>query len=357
MINRIQRIKDLKKCKRDKTPLSSSSSESDEEGMNYNPGKYMKVDIGSKLCGGKYTVLSKLGYGHFASVWEVEDNKKCKFACKVQKSRKDYKESAEGEIKVLKKLEEEKSNDQITSLLHDFIENRNGSKHICMVFDKMDTDLDSLIDKTEFLSTGESLEIVYNIAKGLKHIHDHKYIHTDIKPENILMSQVDEVLCLKIADFGTATPFDEKDEWTYIQTLPYRAPEVIVGSAYSYNIDVWSTGCLLFECVTGDELFDGDEELDVICAMVETLGKFPQCAIEGTEKKKFFDRKGRVRSADLEPWPLRRVLIEKYNFNQADCDMLTAFMHKLLDYDKKRRISSTDMLEEISRIRILREYS
>jgi len=67
-----------------------------------------------------------------------------------------------------------------------------------------------------------------------------------------------------------------------IQTRQYRAPEVILGIKYSTSVDMWSVGCLAFELLTGDLLFepkDGDsydKDDDHLAQMIEVLGRIPK---------------------------------------------------------------------------------
>lgn len=58
----------------------------------------------------------------------------------------------------------------------------------------------------------------------------------------------------KIVDFGNACWVD-KQFMDDIQTRQYRAPEVIIGSGYSFSVDMWSFACIAFELATGDMLF------------------------------------------------------------------------------------------------------
>ena len=67
---------------------------------------------------------------------------------------------------------------------------------------------------------------------------------------------------MKIADLGAAKVLNPKNLNTpYVVSRYYRAPELILGSnKYDCSIDIWSTGCILFELVTRTPLFPGDAE-------------------------------------------------------------------------------------------------
>ncbi len=87
----------------------------------------------------------------------------------------------------------------------------------------------------------------------LNFLHSTGILHCDIKPENILFD-IDRKR-VKIIDFGNATFYNDLN-FTYIQTRPYRAPELIFGNKYDYSIDIWSLGCLIYELLTFRFLFD-----------------------------------------------------------------------------------------------------
>ena len=75
---------------------------------------------------------------------------------------------------------------------------------------------------------------------------------------------------MKVIDFNTSTTTDS-EFFLYIQTRFYRAPEVILGAYYGTPIDVWSMGCTLVEMVTGQPLFPGENEADMLACIMEVV--------------------------------------------------------------------------------------
>eukprot|EP01083_Nonionella_stella_P263685 895460_1 len=91
-------------------------------------------------------------------------------------------------------------------------------------------------------------------------------IHADIKPENILIKYENnnyDLPNIKIADFGNVILFNTKVKTFNLQTLWYRAPEVLFGNVDSISplIDMWGIGCILYELfsLTGNRLFKCNE--------------------------------------------------------------------------------------------------
>lgn len=103
------------------------------------------------------------------------------------------------------------------------------------------------------------------LLKGIVHCHQRRIIHRDLKPQNLL---VDPTTCkLKLADFGLARAFSVpiRTLTHEIETLWYRAPEVLLGQKeYALGVDMWAIGCIFAELIHQSPLFMGDSEIDQI---------------------------------------------------------------------------------------------
>ncbi|XP_050228562.1 uncharacterized protein LOC126677811 [Mercurialis annua] len=164
-----------------------------------------------------------------------------------------------------------------------------------------------------------------------------------------LMASID--LKCKLVDFGNAC-------WTYkqftndIQTRQYRCPEVILGSKYSTSADLWSFACICFELASGDVLFDPhsgdnfDRDEDHLALMMELLGMMPRkIALGGRYSRDFFNRYGDLRHIRrLRFWPLNKVLMEKYEFNEKDANDLADFLIPILDFVPEKRPTAAQCL-------------
>lgn len=147
-------------------------------------------------------------------------------------------------------------------------------KSLSLVMDYMDMDLSKFIENQKEPPSPYTIKsIMYQILRGLRYMHLRRCIHRDIKPGNILMDN--ETLTVKIADFGLAKPFylPSRNLSIHIQTLWYRAPEVILGdSKYTTAVDIWAVGCILAELVTLQPLFSRKCEIGQLFLIFSVLG-------------------------------------------------------------------------------------
>ena len=84
---------------------SQASSDEEEDPKDYRRGGYHPVKVGDRFSNGRYTVLSKMGWGHFSTVWLNWDSRcALPIALKLQKSAKRYAEAAKDEVELLRQV-------------------------------------------------------------------------------------------------------------------------------------------------------------------------------------------------------------------------------------------------------------
>merc|ERR1719203_450055 len=79
---------------------------------------------------------------------------------------------------------------------------------------------------------------------------------------------------VKVIDFGSCMFLDD-DLTDYVQSRPYRAPEVVLGLPYGQKIDLWSLGCIIAELWTGSVLFQSDSVNALLARIVGIIGPMP----------------------------------------------------------------------------------
>nr|XP_033699699.1 serine/threonine-protein kinase Nek5 isoform X5 [Tursiops truncatus] len=108
------------------------------------------------------------------------------------------------------------------------------------------------------LSEDQILSWFVQISLGLKHIHDRKILHRDIKTQNIFLSK--NGMVAKLGDFGIARVLNNTMELarTCVGTPYYLSPEICQNKPYNNKTDIWSLGCVLYELCTLRHPFEGN---------------------------------------------------------------------------------------------------
>ncbi|XP_013384129.1 SRSF protein kinase 3 isoform X2 [Lingula anatina] len=211
--------------------ILGSDDDEQEDPRDYCKGGYHPVKIG-QLYNNCYHVVRKLGWGHFSTVWLCWDLQMKRFvALKVVKSAQHYTETALDEIKLLKCVRESDPEDpcreRTVQLLDDFKVSGVNGTHVCMVFEVLGHHLLKLIIRSSYqgIPLSNVKSIIRQTLQGLHYLHTKcKIIHTDIKPENILMC-VDEAHVRKLAaDAVEWQKMGQKLPGSAVSTAPKEKP-------------------------------------------------------------------------------------------------------------------------------------
>jgi serine/threonine protein kinase len=116
--------------------------------------------------------------------------------------------------------------------------------------------LKGLLDKQQRFPVSETARILEQLLTGLQFSHDRGVVHRDIKPANVMMTPAGEV---KIADFGIARIENSSmtQAGTVMGTPAYMSPEQFMGQTVDARTDLYSTGVLLYQMLTGERPFEG----------------------------------------------------------------------------------------------------
>ncbi len=125
--------------------------------------------------------------------------------------------------------------------------------------------LRELIHRGERVPLQRALEIGEGILVALQYSHERGIVHRDIKPANIMITDQGDV---KVMDFGIARALDDlgatlTSTWNIVGTAQYLSPEQALGEIADARSDVYSTGCLLYEVLTGEPPFKGETPVSI----------------------------------------------------------------------------------------------
>ena len=131
------------------------------------------------------------------------------------------------------------------------------------------------------LPIGESVAYAIEIARALGAAHDHRIVHRDVKPQNVL---IDEEGTAKVTDFGIARSLTEEGltaDGRVLGTTDYVSPEQALGQDVDPQSDLYSLGVVLFEMLTGDVPFHGENQVAV--AMKHVREELPDVQLRRPE--------------------------------------------------------------------------
>jgi len=190
---------------------------------------------------GKYRIIEFLGSGSFGSVYYAEDTLlKKPVAIKVQTARAEKSKELIEEARTLFELNHE-------NIVRFFNIEIIDDKIVLVMEPVRGQTLRDVIERQAPLRVEDALNIIKDVLKALDYAHNKGFVHGDIKPENILISEEGKI---KLADFGLARILGKGELKPTIAGTPfYMAPEAWKGEITSFS-DIYSLGCILFELLT-----------------------------------------------------------------------------------------------------------
>lgn len=377
------------------------------------------------ILNNRYIPYYQIGSGAFALVWLSYDIKMSRFvAIKIQNGE-DLMNGLE-EIDFFKEINTCNSA-LLNKCLDHFIFESEEFEHVCMVFELYAGSLLDVIEKSNYnmgLPLNITKRIILQTIEAMNILNKrYKLIHTDIKPENLLVygknpkyqyliknfiekSPLMEIikrnrntigeeneekkrikeyvvelnsfvtfeikklkregekflfdnsffnnLQICLSDFGNCRDIDYK--YFDIQTLYYRAPEIILEYPYNETCDMWSVGCMFFELLTGNILFDPEKKrrfnrarnhiYDMICI----LGPINENLVSKSSKRKtFFKKNGLLKGVEQIEYISLYELLKDYlmveELSISEMENITLFILRLLDYDPFKRMTTDEALK------------
>lgn len=217
--------------------------------------------MNGKILGNRYEIIEKIGGGGMAIVYKAKDKLLNRYvAIKVLRHEftndQDFIEKFRQESLSAASL----THPNIVSIYDTGVDEN--IYYIVMEYVKGMT-LKKYINKKGKIEENEAIKITRQIAEALKHAHNNKVIHRDIKPHNILMT--DENVA-KVADFGIARAANSStiiNTSNVIGSVHYFSPEQARGGYVDEKSDIYSLGIVMYEMVTGEVPFDADNHITV----------------------------------------------------------------------------------------------
>ena len=275
----------------------------------------------------KYEVMGIVGEGAYGIVYKCRNKETNDYvAIKKFKETEDeiVKKTMKRELRVLQLLK----NENIVEFKEAFKKKGN----LYLVFEYVEKNLLEILQETpKGLDPGLIKNVIYQLCKAIKYLHDMSIIHRDIKPENLL---IDANLKLKLCDFGFARTIkgSGKEHLTdYVATRWYRSPELLITSGvYGTEIDYWAIGCIMGELIDGNPLFPGENETDQLHVIQKVLGNLTDEQMDLFYKNPLYH--GRKLLDVSKPETLERRYMGKMS------KVGISFMKSLLSIDPRTRL-------------------
>ena len=284
-----------------------------------------------------YTVKDKLGEGAFGVVYKALNKKSKEFvAIKII--------SVEGDVRSMRRLLREilllkhLKHENLILLKDAYVIYQNSQISIIFVTELMKMNLRHLLrDFHRTLSTDHIKFFMYQIFLGLTYLHHNHIAHRDLKPDNILVNNLNEI---KIADFGWARKICSNDDplTKIIANIHYRAPEICMRvEEHGPPVDIWAAACVFYEILENKVLFNCNTNAAMIQEIINNFGT-PSLNDIGFIKK--FKTREWLRSQEFVPQKAPSDYLQ-INLCPAGKDLF----NRCLCFDPNKRITALQAIQ------------
>ncbi len=220
---------------------------------------------------GRYEILEVIGQGGQSVAYRARDPKIDRIvAIKKIRSIPDIPEKVRAEF-FARFMREAQAAGRLShpniAVIYDVGGDEEGDPYIAMEF--VDgINLESIIAKPPALPQDQVLKIFIQLCGALHYAHQCGIVHRDIKPGNIMITRDDRV---KVVDFGIAklTASNLTQTGMILGTPSYMSPEQIMGKSVDHRSDIFSLGVVLYESLTGERPFTGENPTTIIFKIVQ----------------------------------------------------------------------------------------
>lgn len=212
-----------------------------------------------------YIVTERIGSGAFAVVWRAiskwDGSEVAIKEISAETLTSRIRERMQAEINILRRIR----HPNIVRLF-DVLEDDTST---CLVLEYCaGGDLAGFIKEKGRVREATARRFMQHLGAGLQVLHCSNLIHRDLKPENLLLSTPGKDAILKISDFGLARKLEPGAYADTVCGSPlYMAPEVLQFQKYDSKADLWSVGAILFQLITGDTPYHGNNHVQILRSM------------------------------------------------------------------------------------------
>jgi len=343
------------------TQYDNDSDFNDDEEDSY-------IDWVYEVFNNKYIMIKKLGKGSYCSVWLSYNFIDNYFLALKIYNRSDF-ERGRNELKVFDDLKCKKIKNIILynkcfNFTHDDYDDEETNIFLCVEMDLCGYsiyDIIKIFKDTDFTPPEDYFyEVIKNTCCILKDIHSKGYVHSDIKPENILLKKPSfetYILISKIKNCitGKFAKINRKNVYDFIKnmgtcikpnepalykkyTIYYRAPETILKLKYDHSYDYWSLGCTIYEMLTGSILFNAEDDLQLLYSIICRVGPVPKELISVSPYKNKFFTSSQERLRGYKKIKFQSILNDIQHLKRSDkMDQILKQMIYCLHYKKNER--------------------
>ncbi|KAB5549658.1 serine threonine protein kinase, CMGC group [Coniochaeta sp. 2T2.1] len=337
----------------------------------YKASRYYPVRIGEVLRD-RYQIVGKLGFGTTSTVWLARDlNGRRHVALKLFITSQAMGQQLDNELTMYKHISSfstaHPGRGAIRDLLDSFDVTGPDGSHRCLVHPPLWESIITFLDRNPArrLPAPVLAIVLRRLFQALDFLHTEcKIIHTDIKGDNIMFGIEDDSVFTDFEEQEQLDPSPRKildDRTIYlsrelqqpkkhtedVQLDVYRAPEVILEAPWSYQIDIWNAGCMVWDLFEGGHLFTGHDpehrkyrSRAHLSEIIALLGQPPKALLDlGKSSQKFFTDEGQFRAEIPLPDSISLGQIETSLEGQSRQDFL-AMMQNMLQWEASNRASA-----------------
>ncbi|KAK1835361.1 serine threonine protein kinase [Podospora conica] len=365
----------------------------------YVASRYYPVRLGQVLKD-RYQIVGKLGFGTSSTVWLARDlSGRRHVTLKLFTHSESLGAQADHELSMYKRISAASKSWRrhpgrrgVRELLDTFEEPGPDGRHRCLVHPPLWESISTFLGRNPArrLPAPILAVVLRRLFLSLDFLHrECKIIHTDINADNIMFGIKDETVFTAfeqqelahpsarkvvdgdrtiyasrelpmpkkwgtpvLCDFGSAVSGDVEHHED-VQPDIYRAPEVILEAPWSYQIDIWNAGCMIWDIFEGGHLFTGfDQEHKTyrsrahLAEIASLLGQPPQALLQlGKSSHKFFTDTGEFRPGVKLPGAMSLGKRES-SLEGESKEKFIAMMHKMLQWEPSERSSAKQLADD-----------